>query len=52
LRNDKIKLGNIGIDPFVKDSILKFKTGPIDFPCYLAPETIENKIFDQKTDVW
>lgn len=55
VRNDRIKLGNFGIEQLVKTKVNNFKKNigeSSNQACYFSPEVIETKKFTAKCDVW
>ncbi|CAF0902617.1 unnamed protein product [Brachionus calyciflorus] len=53
LRNEKLKLGNFGIDHVLQNEIQKIdKKENSTRPCYFSPEFVVNKKADARCDVW
>ena len=52
MRNERIKLGNFGVEPILSHMLDKYKNGEEDYPCYLSPELIETKTYTEKSDLW
>ena len=50
IKNDRVKLANIGIEPFVSKSLESLRNHN-EFT-YLSPETVKTQRFQESTDIW